>query len=95
MVRAICLPNIMETRHWSQHYGLYGSKNPTLFIKKKYDMFHYRYIERERDPSSLLRCDFCPVTTTIVVERDPATGELLGFKEVNIMLLYPKGITAE
>ncbi|KAK7095479.1 superkiller complex protein 2-like [Littorina saxatilis] len=40
-----------------------------------------KYIARERRPERLFHSDVCPVQTTIVVERNPATGELLGYKE--------------
>ncbi|XP_076455159.1 superkiller complex protein 2-like isoform X1 [Babylonia areolata] len=40
-----------------------------------------KYIPRERDPEALYLCDVCPLQTTIVVERNPATGHLLGYKE--------------
>ncbi|KAL8606412.1 hypothetical protein ACOMHN_060317 [Nucella lapillus] len=40
-----------------------------------------RYIPREKNPESLYNCDVCLLQTTIVVERNPATGQLLGYKE--------------
>ena len=42
-----------------------------------------RYIPRETRPERLYHSDVCPVQTTIVVERNAATGVLLGYKEVS------------
>ena len=47
------------------------------------DFFFYgRFWPRERDPESLLFGDVCPVPSTLKVERNPTTGELLGYNEV-------------
>ena len=43
---------------------------------------NFRFWPRERDPESLLFSDVCPVPSTLKVERNPTTGELLGYNEV-------------
>lgn len=43
-----------------------------------------RFWPRERDPESLLFGDVCPVPSTLKVERNPTTGELLGYNEVMV-----------
>lgn len=43
-----------------------------------------RFWPRERDSESLFYADVCPVPTTLKVERNPTTGELLGYNEVCI-----------
>ncbi|XP_078343350.1 superkiller complex protein 2-like [Oculina patagonica] len=51
-----------------------------------------RFWPRERDPESLLFSDVCPVPSTLKVERNPTTGELLGYNEV---MLTDTGCTAK
>ncbi|XP_020612278.1 helicase SKI2W-like [Orbicella faveolata] len=51
-----------------------------------------RFWPRERDPESLLFSDVCPVPSTLKVERNPTTGELLGYNEV---MLTDTGSTAK
>ena len=43
---------------------------------------NFRFWPREQDPESLLFSDVCPVPSTLKVERNPTTGELLGYNEV-------------
>ena len=45
-------------------------------------VWYCRFWPRERDPESLLFSDVCPVPSTLKVERNPTTGELLGYNEV-------------
>ncbi|KAK6195918.1 hypothetical protein SNE40_001245 [Patella caerulea] len=40
-----------------------------------------RFWPREKQPERLYSVDICPVQTTIQVERNPTTGQLIGFKE--------------
>lgn len=42
-----------------------------------------RYVPRQRCPERLYHTQMCPVQTTVVVERNPSTGQLLGYKEVS------------
>ncbi|XP_074623537.1 superkiller complex protein 2-like [Acropora palmata] len=51
-----------------------------------------RFWPRERDSESLFYADVCPVPTTLKVERNPTTGELLGYNEV---ILKDTGSTAK
>lgn len=51
-----------------------------------------RFWPRERDPESLLFSDVCPVPSTLKVERNPTTGELLGYNEV---MLTDTGCTSK
>jgi len=51
-----------------------------------------RFWPRERDSESLLFADVCPVPSTLKVERNPTTGELLGYNEV---MLTDTGCTAK
>lgn len=51
-----------------------------------------RFWPRERDSESLLFADVCPVPSTLKVERNPTTGELLGYNEV---MLTDTGSTAK
>ena len=48
----------------------------------------FRFWPRERDSESLLFADVCPVPSTLKVERNPTTGELLGYNEVCIQFVY-------
>lgn len=47
--------------------------------------------ERKADPSKLLFCDLGDMPTTIRVERDPTTGQLLGYSEVSSSNAVVKG----
>ncbi|KAK3087130.1 hypothetical protein FSP39_002080 [Pinctada imbricata] len=40
-----------------------------------------KFWPRTPDPENLLHTELCPVQTTIEVERDPRTGEIIGYKE--------------
>ncbi|PVD21624.1 hypothetical protein C0Q70_17423 [Pomacea canaliculata] len=40
-----------------------------------------KYVPRQRCPERLYHTQMCPVQTTVVVERNPSTGQLLGYKE--------------
>lgn len=40
-----------------------------------------KYVSRDRRPERLYHTEVCLVQTTIVVDRNPTTGELLGYKE--------------
>lgn len=51
-----------------------------------------RFWPREQDPESLLFSDVCPVPSTLKVERNPTTGELLGYNEV---MLTDTGCTSK
>ncbi|KAI8491590.1 Helicase SKI2W [Branchiostoma belcheri] len=51
-----------------------------------------KFWPRERDPESLYSAELCPVQTTLQVDRNPTTGELLGYKEV---YLQDTGISAK
>ncbi|PFX34751.1 Helicase SKI2W [Stylophora pistillata] len=51
-----------------------------------------RFWPREQDPESLLFSDVCPVPLTLKVERNPTTGELLGYNEV---MLTDTGCTSK
>ena len=44
-------------------------------------VFH-RFIPRVSQPERLYSLDVTPVPTTIVVNRNPTTGKLIGFSEV-------------
>ncbi|EDO38195.1 predicted protein, partial [Nematostella vectensis] len=48
--------------------------------------FHHtqRFWPRTRDTSSLFLAEVCPVQTALKVERNPTTGELLGYNEVPV-----------
>ena len=71
----------------TQFYS-YGKNSVFLSITKldhyiNFDFFFsVRFWPRERDPGSLLFGDVCPVPSTLKVERNPTTGELLGYNEV-------------
>eukprot|EP00058_Branchiostoma_floridae_P003353 XP_002588841.1 hypothetical protein BRAFLDRAFT_99541 [Branchiostoma floridae] len=41
---------------------------------------------RERDPESLYSAELCPLQTTLQVERNPTSGELLGYKETTLQV---------
>ncbi|XP_038045840.1 helicase SKI2W-like [Patiria miniata] len=43
-----------------------------------------RFWPRKADPCSLYKVPSCPVQTTLQVERHPTTGELTGFREVQM-----------
>lgn len=49
---------------------------------------NFRFWPRERDPESLLFSDVCPVPSTLKVERNPTTGELLGYNK-SYPFLFP------
>ncbi|XP_078603715.1 superkiller complex protein 2-like [Branchiostoma floridae x Branchiostoma japonicum] len=51
-----------------------------------------KFWPRERDPEALYSADVCPLQTTLQVERNPTSGELLGYKEV---YLQDTGISAK
>ena len=47
-----------------------------------YCLFSYRFWPRDPNPENLFQLEVTPVQTDIVVERDPTTGKLKGYKEV-------------
>ena len=47
-------------------------------------LFISRFWPRKGCAEKLLSTNLCPLQTRIVVDRNPKTGQLLGFKEVNI-----------
>lgn len=47
----------------------------------------FRLWPRERDIGSTMVAELCSVQTSITVERNPKTGKLLGFNEVNTSIV--------